>query len=156
MATAPANHLKARAIGDLLLARADGSPRHFYSLSAQIQRERKVYYDILDRTQKGTLEVTEWLAWFLAALHRAVDRAQRTLDAVLTKARFWQRLAGKPLNARQVKLLNCLLDGFVGRASCASLWREGALPAMSSTSFRRGREPRNDLVPGGAATSAKP
>jgi Fic family protein len=64
----------ARAIGDLLLARADGSPQRFYSLSAQIQRERKAYPDILERTQKGTLDVTEWLAWFLDALHRAAIR----------------------------------------------------------------------------------
>ena len=73
----------ARAIGDLLLARADGSPQRFYSLSAQIQRERKAYYDTLERTQKRSMDVTEWLAWFLATLHRAVDQAQHTLDAVL-------------------------------------------------------------------------
>ena len=102
----------ARAIGDLLLARADGSPQRFYSLSAQIQRERKAYYDILERTQKGTLDVTEWLAWFLDALRRAVDQTQHTHDAVLAKARFWQRFAGTPMNARQIKLLNRLLDGF--------------------------------------------
>lgn len=111
----------ARAIGDLLLARADGSPQRFYSLSAQIQRERKAYYDILERTQKGTLDVTEWLAWFLAALHRAVDQAQHTLDAVLAKARFWQRFAGTPMNERQVKLLNRLLDGFDGKLT-SSKW----------------------------------
>jgi Fic family protein len=86
----------ARAIGDLLLARADGSPQRFYSLSAQIQRERKAYYDILERTQKRSMDVTEWLAWFLDTLHRAVDQAQHTLDAVLTKARFWQRWATTP------------------------------------------------------------
>jgi Fic family protein len=78
----------ARAIGDLLLARADGSPQRFYSLSAQIQRERKAYYDILERTQKRSMDVTEWLAWFLDTLHRAVDQAQHTLDAVLAKARI--------------------------------------------------------------------
>ena len=105
----------ARAIGDLLLARADGSSQRFYSLSAQIQRERKAYYDILERTQKGTLDVTAWLAWFLDSLHRAVDQAQHTLDAVLVKARFWQRLAAIALNERQVKLLNRLLDGFEGK-----------------------------------------
>lgn len=105
----------ARAIGDLLLARADGSPQRFYSLSAQIQRERKAYYDILERTQKGTLDATAWLAWFLDALGRALDYAQHTLDAVLAKARFWQRLAGRPLNERQVKLINRLLDGFEGK-----------------------------------------
>lgn len=111
----------ARAIGDLLLARADSGPQRFYSLSAQIQRERKVYYDILERTQKGTLDVTDWLAWFLAVLHRAVGQAQHTLDAVLTKARFWQRFAGTPMNGRQVKLLNRLLDGFDGKLT-TSKW----------------------------------
>jgi Fic family protein len=111
----------ARAIGDLLLARADGSPQRFYSLSAQIQRERKAYYDILERTQKQSMDVTEWLAWFLDTLHRAVDQAQHTLDAVLTKARFWQRWATTPLNERQVKLLNRLLDRFEGKLT-SSKW----------------------------------
>ncbi len=111
----------ARAIGDLLLARADGSPQRFYSLSAQIQRERKAYYDILERTQKGTLDGTEWLAWFLATLHHAVDQAQHTLDAVLTKAHFWRRFASTPMNERQVKLLNRLLDGFDGKLT-SSKW----------------------------------
>ena len=111
----------ARAIGDLLLARADGSPQRFYSLSAQIQRERKAYYDILERTQKGSLDVTAWLAWFLDTLHRAVDQAQHTLDAVLAKSRFWQRWATTPLNERQVKLLNRLLDGFEGKLT-SSKW----------------------------------
>lgn len=111
----------ARAIGDLLLARADGSPQRFYSLSAQIQRERKAYYDILERTQKGTMDVTEWLVWFLDSLHRAVDQAQGTLDAVLLKARYWQQWATIPLNERQVKLLNRLLDGFDGKLT-TSKW----------------------------------
>ncbi len=111
----------ARAIGDLLLARADGSPQRFYSLSAQIQCERKAYYDILERTQKWSLDVTEWLAWFLDTLYRAVDQAQHTLDAVLVKARFWQRWATTPLNQRQVKLLNKLLDGFEGKLT-SSKW----------------------------------
>lgn len=105
----------ARAIGDLLLARADGSAQRFYSLSAQIQRERKAYYDILERTQKGTMDVTEWLHWFLTTLGQAIAQAQYTLDAVLLKARFWQRFAGTPLNERQVKLINRLLDGFEGK-----------------------------------------
>ena len=111
----------ARAIGDLLLARADGSPQRFYSLSAQIQRERKAYYDILERTQKQSMDVTEWLAWFLATLHRAIDQAQHTLDAVLAKVRFWQHWATMPLNERQVKLLNKLLDGFEGKLT-SSKW----------------------------------
>jgi Fic family protein len=110
----------ARAIGDLLLARADG-PQRFYSLSAQIQRERKAYYDILEQTQKGALDVTEWLAWFLATLQRAVEQAQHTVDAVLAKARFWRHFAGTPMNERQVKLLNRLLDGFEGKLT-SSKW----------------------------------
>jgi Fic family protein len=109
----------ARAIGDLLLARADGSTQRFYSLSAQIQRERAAYYDILERTQKGTMDVTEWLSWFLGGLHGAVDQARHTLDAVLVKARFWQRWAMTPLNERQVTLLNRLLDGFEGKLTTA-------------------------------------
>jgi Fic family protein len=111
----------ARAIGDLLLARADGSPQRFYSLSAQIQRERGGYYKILERTQKGSLDVTPWLTWFLENLATAVNTAQHTLDAVLVKTRFWQRYATTPLNERQVKLLNRLLDGFEGKLN-SSKW----------------------------------
>ncbi len=111
----------ARAIGDLLLARADGSPQRFYSLSAQIQRERKAYYDILEQTQKQSMDVTAWLMWFLGALHRAIEHAQHTLDAVLIKARFWQHWAATPLNERQVKLLNRILDGFEGKLT-TSKW----------------------------------
>ncbi|ANN65362.1 Fic family protein [Bordetella bronchialis] len=105
----------ARAVGDLLLARADGSPRRFYSLSARIQRDRKAYYDILESTQKGSLDVTAWLQWFLETLNAAVDQAHGTVDAVLRKARFWQRAPGARLNERQVKVLNRLLDGFEGK-----------------------------------------
>lgn len=108
----------ARAIGDLLLARADGSTQRFYSLSAQIQRERKAYYDILEQTQKGAMDVTDWLLWFLDTLHRALDDAQLSLDDVVAKARFWQRWATLPMNARQVKVLNRLLDGFNGKLTC--------------------------------------
>lgn len=111
----------ARAVGDLFLARADGSPQRFYSLSAQIQRARKDYYEVLEQTQKGTLDVTAWLSWFLDTLGRAIASAQATLDSVLAKARFWQRWAGLPLNTRQVKLLNRLLDGFDGKLT-SSKW----------------------------------
>ncbi len=111
----------ARAIGDWLLARADGSTQRFYSLSAQIQRERAAYYDILEKTQKESMDVTAWLAWFLQNLHRAIDQSQRTLDAVLAKSRFWQHWAATPLNPRQAKLLNRLLDGFEGKLT-SSKW----------------------------------
>ncbi|WP_439517506.1 Fic family protein [Hydrogenophaga sp.] len=105
----------ARAVGDLFLARGDGSPQRFYSLSSQIQRERKGYYEILERTQRGNLDVTAWLAWFITALQRAVDSAHHTLDSVLLKSTFWQRWAQTPLNDRQVSMLNRVLDGFEGR-----------------------------------------
>ncbi len=105
----------ARAIGDLLLARADGSPQRFYSLSAQTQRERKAYYDILERTQKSGMDVTAWLAWFLATLLKAVQQAHGTLDQVLAKAQFWRQAATIPMNERQIKVLNRLLDGFEGK-----------------------------------------
>ncbi|MFT5962778.1 MAG: Fic family protein [Burkholderiaceae bacterium] len=111
----------ARAIGDLFLARADDSPQRFYSLSAQIQRDRKAYYDILEKTQKSNLDVTAWLDWFLTTLHRAIDEAQRTLDTVLTRTRFWQRWSAATLNERQVKLVNRLLDGFDGKLT-SSKW----------------------------------
>ena len=103
-----------RAVGDLFLARADGSAQRFYSLSAQIQRDRKAYYDVLQASQRASLDASAWLAWFLATLLRALHSAQHTLDGVLAKAQFWQRWAQTPLNGRQVKLLNRLLDGFDG------------------------------------------
>jgi Fic family protein len=104
-----------RALGDLLLARADGSPQRFYSMSAQVERDRGAYYDILERTQKRSLDVTEWLAWFLASVKSAVDDAQHTVDAVLIKTRFWQAWGATPMNERQLTLLNRLLDGFDGK-----------------------------------------
>lgn len=103
-----------RAIGDMALARADHSKQRFYSLSAQIQKERKVYYDLLEKTQKGNLDATEWLSWFLACLLRALNEADQVLTSVLTKANFWRRWAGTSFNERQIKVLNRLLDGFEG------------------------------------------
>lgn len=111
----------ARAIGDMALARAEQSAQRFYSLSAQIQRERKNYHDMLERAQKGTLDVTDWLEWFLGCLLRAMQGAEVTLSAVLTRMRFWQRWAEAPLNERQVKLINRLLDGFEGKLT-SSKW----------------------------------
>jgi Fic family protein len=111
----------ARAVGDMALARAEKSAQRYYSLSAQIQRERKDYYDRLEATQKGDLDVTDWLEWFLACLLRALQGAEETLAAVLTKARFWQHCAGMPFNERQIKLLNKLLDGFDGKLT-SSKW----------------------------------
>ncbi|NDH53571.1 MAG: Fic family protein [Betaproteobacteria bacterium] len=115
------NGRMARAVGDMALARAEQSSKRFYSLSAQIQRERKDYYRMLERTQKGTLDVTEWLEWFLGCLLRAIQGAHETLSAVLVKANFWRRWVGTPMNQRQIKLLDKLLDGFDGKLT-SSKW----------------------------------
>lgn len=111
----------ARAVGDLLLARADGSGQRFYSLSAQIQLERRQYYDVLEQTQKGSLDVTAWLAWFLSTLQQAISKADGVVDAVLAKARFWHRSGAIPMSERQVKVVNRLLEDFDGKLT-AKKW----------------------------------
>jgi len=111
----------ARAIGDMALARSEQTSQRFYSLSAQIQHHRNDYYDTLERTQKGSLDVTDWLEWLLGCLLRAIQNAEGTGAAVLAKARFWQRFVGTPFNDRQIKLLNKLLDGFEGKLT-SSKW----------------------------------
>jgi Fic family protein len=105
----------ARAIADMALARSENSPQRFYSMSAQIRQERSAYYDILEHTQKGTMDVTTWMEWFLGCLGRSIDGAHVTLSAVLGKARFWERIKNVQLNDRQRLLINLLLDGFEGK-----------------------------------------
>jgi Fic family protein len=105
----------ARAIADLALARSEHSRQRFYSMSAQIRQERSAYYDILEQTQQRTMDVTPWMEWFLGCLGRAIDGAQETLSAVLSKARFWDRLKDVKLNDRQRMVVNRLLDGFEGK-----------------------------------------
>ena len=105
----------ARAIADMALARSENSSQRFYSMSAQIRQERNAYYDILEQTQKGTMNITPWMDWFLACLGRAIDGAQVTLSAVLAKARFWDRIKAVQLNDRQRLLINRLLDGLEGK-----------------------------------------
>ena len=105
----------ARAIADMALARSDGRPERFYSMSAQIEAARKEYYAVLETCQKGGLELTPWLEWFLGCLGRSLVRAEETLATVLYKARTWQRIGTAPLNARQRILINRLLDGFEGK-----------------------------------------
>jgi Fic family protein len=105
----------ARAIADMALARSEHSPQRFYSMSAQIRQERNAYYDILEETQKGTMNITPWMEWFLGCLGRAIDGAHTTLAAVLTKARFWNATVGVAINDRQRLVLNRLLDGFEGK-----------------------------------------
>lgn len=115
------NGRMARAIADMQLARADGTSRRFYSLSTQIQKERNAYYDILEKTQKGTLDITPWLEWFLSCLHRALTTTEVTVLQVLKKTRFWDGHAAKALNDRQRLMLNKLLDGFEGKLT-TSKW----------------------------------
>jgi Fic family protein len=105
----------ARAIADLALARSENSAQRFYSMSAQIREERGAYYEILEQTQKGTLDVTRWILWFLGCLDRAFDGAERTLAAVFKKARFWEAISSVAISQRQRQVLNRLLDGFEGK-----------------------------------------
>jgi len=111
----------ARAIADLALARAEKIGQRFYSMSGQIRAERNEYYNILERTQKSDLDITRWQSWFLECLLRAIEGAQGTLSAVLNKAKFRERFAKQPLNERQIKALNRLLDGFEGKLT-SSKW----------------------------------
>ncbi len=105
----------ARAVADMALARSENSSQRFYSMSAQIRQERNDYYDILERTQKSTLDITPWMEWFLGCLGRAIDGAQDILGAVLAKARFWERIKDVTLNDRQRLVVNRLLDRFEGK-----------------------------------------
>jgi len=111
----------ARAITDMSLARSEGSSQRFYSMSAQIRLERNAYYDILESTQKGNLDVTPWLKWFLACLNGAFEGAEKTLAAVLQKANFWRKHAATAFNERQRDIINRLLDGFEGKLT-SSKW----------------------------------
>lgn len=111
----------ARAIADMQLSRADGTQQRFYSMSAQIRKERKEYYDILETTQKSSLDITRWLIWFLQCLDRAIAATDETLSGVLRKAKFWEKHVGTPLNDRQRTMLNKLLDGFEGKLN-TSKW----------------------------------
>lgn len=124
----------ARAIADMALARSEQSPQRFYSMSAQIRLERNAYYDLLETTQKGDLDVTAWLSWFLACLDRAVDGAQNVLSNVLRKAQIWERLKDQPVNDRQRKVINLLLDGFEGKMTNAK-WTK-LTGASSDTALR--------------------
>lgn len=110
-----------RAIADLLLTRSEKSPRRFYSLSSQIQEERKTYYQILEKTQKDGLNITDWIEWFLLCLMRAIEKALSTLEAVKHKEQVWKSLAKENLNERQRKVLSLLMDGFQGKLT-SSKW----------------------------------
>ena len=136
----------ARAIADMLLARSERSPQRFYSMSAQIRQERREYYEILEATQRGDLDITGWLEWFLACLERAFDRAETILAAVLSKARFWDRFTGTDFNERQRSMINRLLNGFEGKLT-SSKWAK--LEKCSQDTALRDIE---DLINKGALT----
>lgn len=108
------NGRMARAIADMMLARADGTSDRFYSMSSRIEAERKDYYLRLEEAQRGGLDITLWLTWFLACLERAIDGAQQTLGTVLYKARVWQHVNVLPVNDRQRLVINRMLSGFEG------------------------------------------
>ena len=125
----------ARAIADMALARAEKSPKRFYSMSEQIRIERNEYYRQLELTQKNGPDITTWMQWFLSCLHRAIEGADNSIGTVLNKARFWQRFAAESLNERQIKVLNRLLDGgFEGKLT-SSKWAK-LTKASQDTAYR--------------------
>jgi Fic family protein len=130
----------ARAIADMQLSRADGSAQRFYSMSAQIRLEQKAYYAVLEKTQKGGLDVSEWMQWFLDCLHNALLSAEITLSKVLLKARFWERIFTISINHRQRKMINKLLEGFEGNLT-TSKWA-----VISKCSADTALRDINDLV----------
>ena len=109
----------ARAVGDMALARADQTRQRFYSVSSQIEAERKDYYLRLEASQKGNVDITLWLEWFLGCLDRALERAEETLAGVLFKAQMWQRINLRPVNQRQRMVLNRMFDGWKGHLTNA-------------------------------------
>ena len=111
----------ARAIADMALSRSEQSRQRFYSMSAQIRLERRTYYNQLETTQKGDLDITSWLEWFLAYLERAIDGTEGILASILYKAKFWEQQQTSGLNTRQRLMLNRLLDGFEGKLT-SSKW----------------------------------
>jgi len=111
----------ARAIADMLLARSDGIPQRFYSMSSHIQKERKTYYEKLEKTQKGNLDITEWIYWFLNTLLAAIVNSEETLALVVRKHKFWNTHGTEINNERQKKVLNKLLGEFTGNLT-SSKW----------------------------------
>jgi Fic family protein len=130
----------ARAIADMALARSEKTAQRFYSMSAQIRAERNAYYDVLEKTQKGDLDITAWLEWFLDCLGRAFDGAETILSTVLKKAHFWELHGSEQFSDRQRKVLNRLLDGFEGKLT-SSKWA-----ALTKTSQDTASRDIDDLL----------
>lgn len=138
----------ARTVTDMLLAKADGMPHRFYSMSAEIMRDRKGYYDVLERTTTGTTDITAWIEWFLVTLGRAVVRAEATVQRVVRKSAFWERNRGVAMNERQVKVVNRLWDGFDGKLT-TSKWAK-----MTKSSQATALRDINDLIDKGILAAA--
>ena len=111
----------ARTITDMFLAKSDATPYRFYSMSTQIALARKEYYDILEQTQKGSLDITVWLLWFLGRMETAINVAMETIERTLSKATFWENNRHVAMNERQTKIINMLWDGFEGKLT-SSKW----------------------------------
>ncbi len=111
----------ARAIADLQLTRSDGNFPRFYSMSAQIRKERNKYYELLEKTQRGDLDITEWMQWFLNCLYSAMQASEKIIAVTLSKSRFWNQHKATSLNDRQHLIVNRLLDGFEGKLN-SSKW----------------------------------
>lgn len=124
----------ARAIADMQLSRSDKGSQRFYSMSSQIRLEHKEYYECLEKTQKGNLDITPWLVWFLQCLNRAISTAEEKLSAVLTKSKFWEKNSNATLNERQRMMVNKLMDGFEGKLT-SSKWAKMA-KCSADTSLR--------------------
>ncbi|MCD8181803.1 MAG: Fic family protein [Bacteroides sp.] len=110
-----------RTITDLFLARADEMPHRFYSMSAEIRKQRKGYYEILEKTQKGGLAITDWLEWFLDCLEAALMNTENSISRILQKATFWEKHRFISMNGRQIRMVNLLWDGFDGKLT-SSKW----------------------------------
>ena len=137
-----------RTITDMLLAKADGFPLRFYSMSAEILRGKKSYYDILERTTTGPTDITVWLEWFLQTLRNALLRAEETVERVVRKSAFWQLHREVPMNGRQVKVVNMLWDGFEGKLT-SSKWAK-----ITGTSQATALRDITDLIDKGVLMAA--
>ena len=137
---ADGNGRLARAIADKALAQSEESGQRFYSMSSQIRKDRTAYYETLERTQKGSLDITDWLVWFLECFARAIDGAEEVCGHVLRKADFWQRYAREAFSDRQKKVLNHCLDGSEGKLT-AKKWA-----AIAQCSVPSAQRDINDLL----------
>ncbi|MDE5876021.1 MAG: DUF4172 domain-containing protein [Muribaculaceae bacterium] len=104
-----------RTLADMLLARLDVDGTIYYSMSAEINRNKKAYYEILERTQKGNLDITGWLLWFFDCLEKAITKASYIIERTLQKAAYWDKFREININERQRKIINRLWDGFEGK-----------------------------------------